>query len=184
METSTIIALIIALAAVMVAAFLYFQLRRVQHLKKRFGPEYDRTVHEIGDSRRAERVLEAREKRVAAYQVRRMTPGECARVLAEWRTVQEHFVDDPGKAVIEADHVINQTLHTSGYPVSDSDFEQKAADLSVEHSRVIDHYRKAHEIVNSSRPSTENLRTAMQHYRKVMEDLVDPQTIQQEEVRG
>ena len=71
-----------------------------------------------------------------------------------------------------------------GYPVSD--FDQRAADISVDHPRVVDNYRSAHEIamrVGKDQATTEDLRTAMIHYRSLFEELVQvPTTVKEREV--
>jgi len=180
MDNLAIILAIIAVVCIAAAAFFYIQLQKTRRLKSRFGPEYDRTVQQLGNSRRAEAVLDARAKRVASYHIRPLNQEERARFAAEWRAVQERFVDNPSRAVSEADQLINEALRTCGYPMND--FDQQAADLSVDHADVVDHYRTAHEIARRSRPSTEDLRVAMQHYRTLFEDLIDVRPVHHEEV--
>jgi len=54
-------------------------------------------------------------------------------------------------------------------------FEQRAADISVDHPVVTQNYRAAHEIAlrrASGRATTEELRRAMIHYRALFEELV------------
>jgi len=154
---------------------VFYKRERSRKLMNKFGPEYDRAVQEAGSARRAEALLDSREKRVAKFNIRPLTREECARLGAEWRMVQERFVDDPAKAVFEADQLINKALAACGYPVSD--FEQMTADLSVEHATTVEHYRVGHEIATRSQPSTEDLRIAMQHYRALFEDLVDIRSV-------
>src|SRR5260370_39203830 len=132
MTNQAIILLIIAVAAIAAVGWSYYQLRKTRRLKSKFGPEYERTVHELGGNRRAEAALEAREKRVATYHIRPLTREESARFAAEWRTVQEHFVDNPAKAVTEADQLINQALQAGGCGMGE--FGGGGADLSVEHA--------------------------------------------------
>jgi hypothetical protein len=65
-----------------------------------------------------------------------------------------------------------------GYPVSE--FDQRAADVSVDHPRVVENYRSAHEIalrVGKDQATTEDLRAAMIHYRSLFEELVQVPTI-------
>ena len=56
------------------------------------------------------------------------------------------------------------------------DFEQQAADLSVNHPLVIEHYRAGHAIaVRHARgqTSTEDLRQALVNYRALFRELMD-----------
>lgn len=158
--------------------------RRTGRLRSKFGPEYDHAVRTEGGAHRAASVLEKREKRVSKYQIRRLTPEDRNMYATEWRRVQEHFVDDPRMAVAEADRLINKALGTCGYPMAG--FEQQAEDLSVEHPRVVENYRLAHEIaLRDARgaASTEDLRRAMQHYRTLFEDVLGTRVTEHEEVR-
>ena len=98
-----------------------------------------------------------------------------ARFVESWRSVQARFVDTPGGAVTDADQLLRDVMSTRGYPVAD--FEQRAADVSVDHPLVIDNYRKAHEIAlrqGLGQASTEDLRQAMIHFRTLFEDLARP----------
>jgi len=60
-----------------------------------------------------------------------------------------------------------------GYPMAD--FEQRAADISVDHPVVVENYRVAHEIAlrhSRGEASTEDMRKAMVHYRSLFEELL------------
>jgi hypothetical protein len=182
MNTQNIVVLVIiaAIVVITVAARFYLQRKNTRKLMDKFGPEYDRAVQQVGSAGAAEAVLGSREKRVAKFAIRPLTQEECARLGAEWRLVQERFVDDPAKAVFEADQLINKALAACGYPMSD--FEQRTADLSVEHASAVAHYREGHDIATRPLPSTEDLRIAMQHYRALFEDLVDVRSAQPTQV--
>ena len=120
----------------------------------------------------AEAGLEGRNDRVEALHIQPLAPGDRARFAESWRSVQGRFVDSPGGAVTDADQLLRDVMSTRGYPVTD--FEQRAADVSVDHPLVIDNYRKAHEIAvrqGLGQASTEDLRQAMIHYRTLFEDL-------------
>jgi hypothetical protein len=70
-----------------------------------------------------------------------------------------------------------------GYPVEK--FDQRAADLSVDHPKVVENYRKGHRLATQSHEDgsdTEELRQAMRHYRALFEELVEgvPQRTSQE----
>ncbi len=163
----------IVVAAIILAAFFILQ-KRTQKLRSKFGPEYDRAVRDQGSTFKAERELEHREKRVHNFQIRQLSDAECSRFAAEWRIVQEKFVDDPGGAVADADRLVHRAMQARGYPIA-GEFEDRAADLSVEHSVVVGHYRIAHDIAGRDgrqAASTEDLRLAMKHYRALFEDLL------------
>src|SRR5450755_2827157 len=73
-----------------------------------------------------------------------------------------------------ADALVREAMRDRGYPVDD-DFEQRAADLSVDHPVVVENYRAAHSIsVQAGRgeAGTEQLRRAMVHYRALLDDLL------------
>lgn len=172
--TTTQIILIVAVIVVIIAAVaLYLQRRRSERLRQHFGPEYDRTMAESGGRRRAEHVLEERADRVKKFHLRPLSSEDKARYTEQWDHVQAHFVDAPAGAVAEADQLLGDVMATCGYPMSD--FEQRAADISVDHPIVTQNYRAAHEIATrqaKGQASTEDLRRAMIHYRALFDDLV------------
>jgi hypothetical protein len=178
-----IAAAIIAVAVLVAVALVYYmQNRRRAHLRGRFGPEYERTVKESGDIRRAEANLTARERRVANLTIRPLSPEDQARFSESWRVVQGRFVDDPHGAVTEADRLVGEVMHARGYPLGD--FDQRAADISVDHPHVVDHYRAARDIAQRharGEASTEDLRQAFVHYRALFSDLL---TVRETEPAG
>jgi hypothetical protein len=175
MSTLAVIFLVaLAVIAVGAVAFVASERRRTAALVGRFGPEYHRLVSEIGDRRRAERVLTGRAARVERLAIRPLSREDSARFAAEWRRVQGRFVDDPGGAVDEASGVVNALMRLRGYPVAD--FEQRAADLSVDHARVVGSYRAAQIIVRKRArgdATTEELRSAIVHFRALFEELLE-----------
>jgi len=177
MSTAAWIVIAIIAAAVVIAAILYFtQTRRSRGLRKQFGPEYDRTVRESDTRREAEAELERRSERVSQLQIRPLSADDRDRFAGEWRAVQTRFVDDPAAAVADADALIGDVMQTRGYPVGD--FEQRAADISVDHPDVVSNYREAHRLamLNSrGEASTEDLRRSMVHYRSLFDDLLGEQ---------
>ncbi|MCU1338334.1 MAG: putative secreted protein [Bryobacterales bacterium] len=184
MSTASLMVLILAIAALALAAIMFYQRERTRKLKTKFGPEYDRLVQREGSTRRGEAILESSDKRVGQFNIRPLSREECARFGADWRAVQEHFVDDPRRAVAQADHLINKALRLRGYPVGD--FEQQAADLSVDHARVVEDYRTAHQVAmedDRGQATTEDLRRAMQHYRNLFEHVLDTHVTNYEEAR-
>lgn len=173
----TQVALIIGLVAILVAVIAAFVMngkRRTNRLKTQFGgAEYARAVEQGGSSRKAEASLEKRSERVERLHVQPLTPGDRERFIESWRAVQARFVDGPAGAVTAADQLLGDVMSTRGYPVSD--FEQRAADISVDHPLVLHNYRTAHEIAlrqGRGQASTEELRQAMVHYRTLFDDLV------------
>jgi hypothetical protein len=183
-----LIALAVAvILAVAVLAWLYVQRRRrttTAELSQRFGPEYELAVGEHGSRRRAEAQLAAREKRVEKLKIRDLGPAKREDVSRQWQALQSRFVDDPKGAVTEADALVSTVMQARGYPVAD--FNQRAADISVDHPRVVANYRSAHEIalrLGKGEANTEDLRTAMIHYRSLFEELVQvPTAVETKEV--
>lgn len=174
--STTEIALIIALAVIVIAgiaALLFFRKRRTEKLRTQFRGEYDRAVKEDGSRRHAEAGLKERAARVESLNIRPLATGDRTRFEESWRRVEARFVDGPGGAVTEADQLLGDVMSTRGYPVSD--FEQRAADISVDHPMVIENYRTAHAIAvrqTQGKANTEDLRQAMIHYRTLFEELV------------
>ena len=174
----TQIVVVIAVVAVMMAAgiavWVSMRKRRTEKLRAQFGgAEYTRAVKEGGGRREAEAVLHKRADRVQSFHIQPLSPGDRARFIEAWRRVQARFVDGPEGAVTEADQLLGEVMSTRGYPVSD--FEQRAADISVDHPLVLENYRSAHEIAvrqTQGQVSTEDLRKAMIHYRTLFEELV------------
>lgn len=174
--TAWIIVVGLALIAGAAAAWLVARLRRRRYLRERFGPEYTHTVQTNGSRSRAEKELEEREARVRQFEIHPLQPGERDAFAGRWQGVQARFVDDPVIAVAEADRLVDEVMRARGYPVSD--FEQRAADLSVDHPRVVEHYRAARAVAARARQgkaNTEELRQAMVHYRTLFEDLLEAQ---------
>jgi len=177
--STTVIVAIIALVVIVVAGIgtlLFRRKRRTEGLRNKFGgTEYARAVKEGGSRRHAEAGLDKRTERVEGFHVRPLVPADRARFEDSWRRIQTRFVDGPAIAITEADQLLGDVMATRGYPVSD--FEQRAADISVDHPLVMENYRKAHEIAlrqtkGKEQASTEELRQAMIHYRTLFEELV------------
>ncbi len=167
----------VAVVAVLAIAFLMFRRRQTGKLRDRFGPEYARTVETVGARGKAEAELHQREERVAAYSIRPLAPADRDRYLEAWNRIQTQFIDAPVGAVAQADELVCGIMTARGYPMSD--FEQRAADLSVDHPIVVENYRAAHAIAlrhERGEAATEELRQAMIHYRALLEDLVGQPT--------
>jgi hypothetical protein len=171
--TAIIIIVIIAAVIVLAALYLAMRSRRTERLHDRFGPEYDRTVDEAGGRRAAESELVAREKRREELDIKDLSPAARDRYAQQWQDVQARFVDDPSGAVSQGDALVTAVMRDRGYPIED--FDQRLADISVDHADVADNYRAARDIARSSSEgtaSTEDLRQGMVHYRTLFEDLL------------
>jgi hypothetical protein len=175
--SSTQIAIAVAVIVVVAAGigiWMFMRKRRTERLRTQFGgTEYGRAVKEVGGRRQAEAVLDKRAERVENLHIRALAPGDRARFIESWQKVQARFVDGPGGAVTESDQLLGDVMSARGYPVSN--FEQRAADISVDYPLVLENYRAAHEIAirqTQGRASTEELRQAMIHFRTLFEELV------------
>ena len=181
MAQTTILMIVVAIAviALAVVGWLFWRKRRTDQLRGRFGPEYDRTVRNIGDRRRAEAELEARKKRVEKLHLRPLTPEEQQRFGKAWAAAQARFVDDPKAAVADAHRLVKEVMQARGYPVAD--FEQRVADVSVDHPNVATNYRSARDIAarcEQGKATTEDLRKAIVFYRGLFEELLEaPQMV-------
>ncbi len=167
-----IVAVVVLVVAVAVGGFIAAERRR-RELRERFGPEYDRAVEEHG-VRGAERALAERQQRREQLDTRSLDPAERERYAEAWRQTQAMFVDRPSEAIGEADMLVAEVMRRRGYPMDN--FEQRAADVSVDHPDVVENYRAAHRISlahEQGRASTEELRQATVHYRALFEELLE-----------
>jgi hypothetical protein len=174
MDPILTLVIIVAALAVGGAIVWYVMQQRSRHLRERFGPEYERIRDEVGDTRRAEAHLAAREQRVQKLNIRALERAEATRFGEVWTHVQTLFVDDPRGAINEADQLVNEVMTAKGYPMAD--FEQRAADISVDHPKVVQEYRAARAIAERNKTntaSTEDLRQAVIHYRALFDDLLE-----------
>jgi len=157
-----------------VVGLVFYSRSRSKRLQEHFGPEYDRAVQETGSQKQAEAELEQRRKHVEALNIRPLTQVEHDRYLADWKEVQAKFVDDPARAIKDADRLIIEVMLVRNYPVAN--FEERAADISVNHPVVVSNYRAAHEIAlknEQQTADTEELRQAMVHYRSLFNELLE-----------
>jgi hypothetical protein len=176
-----IVIAVVVIVAIAVAVWGFTRKRRTEQLQTRFGPEYERTVEAEGDRRTAESELADRVKRREAFDVRPLAPAAAQRYRDEWRDVQGRFVDAPNAALTDADRLVTAVMGERGYPMEA--FDQRAADISVDHPQVVDDYRSAHSISvanDEGRASTEDLRRAMVGYRSLFEQMVDAQDTDRE----
>ena len=174
MDTGLLVAILVVLILLALLAIFAGRQRRSRKLQDTFGPEYDRTVEEAGDRRAAETELQERTERRAGFDIVPLEPEARTRYIEAWRNTQAQFVDEPVEATREADRLITSVMRDRGYPVDD--FEQRAADNSVDHPQVVDDYRAAHAIAaanDRSEASTEDLRQALVYYRSLFEELLE-----------
>ena len=173
-----IIAIVVVL--LVVAGLLLTRKRRSEKLEERFGPEYKRAVDEHGSRTKAEAELLARKKRVEQLNIVPLAPGEAERFSQSWKSLQARFVDSPQGVLFEADQLVRELMQRRGYPMGD--FDTRAADISVHHPSVVEHYRAAHDIAlrdQRGEADTEALRQAIVHYRALFGELLEVQVPQQ-----
>ena len=178
MTTAATIVLILAVVILASAAVWYFGRQRTRELRARFGPEYDRTLHEYGSQSRAEEDLRKRQKRRESIHIRSLSHEERERYAERWRKVQAQFVDDPGKSINEADGLVSELMATRGYPMTG--FENRVDDLSVDHPVVVQNYRAAHAIAvknETGQATTEDLRKALVFERELFDELLGAQPV-------
>ena len=179
MDTWVWIVIIVAIVVIVGAALSAFaismlQKRRDETLRSQFGPEYDRTMKQMGSRKRAEKALLGRKERVEQFHLKAVSQADRERFLTEWQGVQAEFVDAPGQAIGDADELVGEAMRARGFPTGD--YDQRFEDISVEHPYVVQHYREAHVIAKKNKAGqadTEALRQAMMHYRELFKELLN-----------
>lgn len=164
----------VAIVAVVALIALTSPQRRTEALRRRFGPEYDRTLETLGDRRAAEADLLERERERAQFDIRPLPEDMRVRFAREWQDVQERFVDEPAEAVVAADGLVYKVMEARGYPMMD--FEAQADLVSVDHPELVENYRFAHgvrERAQAEQASTEDLREALLRYRSLFSELLE-----------
>lgn len=185
MDTLTLIITVFVAVVIIIAIYSLATRRKrlEQQLHAQFGPEYDHTVKVTGDEKKAQTELIERQKHVEALDIHPLSVGERKHYLAEWTTVQSKFVDEPGQAIVDADQLIIKVMQARAYPVAD--FEQRAADISVNYPALVSNYRAAREIAIKNEQhmaNTEELRQAMIYYRSLFEELLGTEAVVEKEV--
>jgi len=174
MQTWEIVTIALAALALLAAlVWAYYGAERSRRLRSHFGEEYDRTVTQFGDRRRAESNLSRRKARVDRLDIRPLRVEDRERFQSSWQRCQSHFVDDPIGAVYEADELVLEIMRVRGYPIHD--VEERFEDISASYPWLASDYRRAREIVARHRrgdASTEVIRQAMVHYRKIFSELL------------
>jgi hypothetical protein len=176
-----IVAALVVIALLALAAWFFSQKKKQsERLQQRFGAEYGRTVGELGGRTKAESELKAREKRVEDLTITPLAPAEAARFSQAWNALQGRFVDNPKEVVVQADQLVRELMLKRGYPMGD--FERRAADISVDHSAVVEHYRAAQAIAardERGEADTEQLRNAVVHYRVLFDEMLEERAVKQ-----
>jgi hypothetical protein len=174
MQTWEIVTIIVAVLVLVAAlAWVYSLRQRSRRLQAHFGQEYDRTVEQFGDRRRAESNLSRRVARVNRLNIHPLSASDRRRFVAEWKACQAHFVDDPVEAVYDADQTILAMMRSRGYGAED--VGRRFEDISATHPHLAADYRQAHDIVARHRraeATTEDMRQAMVHYQKIFTELL------------
>jgi hypothetical protein len=184
-QLTIIIAAMVVLVLIAVVGFLLWRKRRSQALRARFGPEYDRVVKKEGNVGRGEDVLQFLTKRREKLEIVPLSSPKRSEFASRWTSVQSQFVDDPRRAVSQADQLVNEVMQTRGYPIGN--FDQRAADISVDHPIVVENYRAARDIAlrhSRGQASTEDLRKAIVHYRSLFGELLEDSYPERKEARG
>ena len=185
LDTRTLIIGIVAVLALLALVGWYLSRRKQSYrLAQRFGPEYGHTVDQLGSRTKAEAELKSRESRVGRLDIVALTTTDAARFSQAWGDLQGRFVDSPKRAVVQADQLVRELMGKRGYPVAD--FERRAADISVDHSGVVEHYRAAQAIALRDRrgdADTEELRKAVVHYRALFDELLEVRVVKPEGMR-
>jgi hypothetical protein len=180
MSTTYIFIAVVLIMVIMgvIIAPIFARRKRSERLHDQFGTEYDHTVKTMGNEKKAQMELDERQKHVKALNIRPLSIKERERYQADWASVQSRFVDEPGQAIIDADGLIMEVMQIRDYPISD--FEQRAADVSVSYPALVSNYRAAREIAvknEKHQADTEELRQAMIYYRSLFEELVGMEAV-------
>jgi hypothetical protein len=179
-----IVIAVLVLSVIVVAAWRAARRSRTDRLRSQFGPEYDAAMHRADDRRSAEAELDDRRRRRDALDIRPLSAASRSRYAGEWDRVQSAFVDDPGGAIEQAQQLVHRVMAERGYPTDD--FDQEAADLSVDHPQLVQRYRTARSAwvaTTQGAAETEELREAVIHYRALFEELLGPEPHPMREVQ-
>jgi hypothetical protein len=184
LDNNMMVALLVLIALLAIAFTLHWRRHQSHVLEKHFGPEYERTVARFGSRGKAERELRERQDRVEKLDIVPLSGEEAARFHDAWTALQARFVDDPRGSLPEGDRLVRELMHKRGYPMGD--FERRAADISVHHPVVVEHYRAAHDIAlrdASGEGDTEAQRQGLIHLRALFGELLETRETETRETR-
>ncbi|WP_435972587.1 hypothetical protein [Streptomyces sp. Qhu_M48] len=177
MSTLTAVLIIAAVVVALLAAGVLLRARTgsdngTRSLRRRFGPEYDRTLERHGgDSESAHRDLSERVERHGGIRPLPLEPAVREHYTAQWTMLQERFVDAPRQAVADADELLARIAATRGFPEPERPEDQLAA-LSVHHPHHVESLRTVRRALRSTSVSTEELREALVDARALFEGLM------------
>lgn len=177
MSSSDLTFLLIIVALIVVAIFIFMAMRkkRTDALRDKYGDEYDRTLDAHDSRDAAEDNLAEREERVKQYDLHPFSPEERERFNGEWQQVKSDFVDSPAEAVLHADRLLGNMMQTRGYPMAD--FDRHYEDLTVNHGDVARSYRSGHEVAeNHGDATTEEMRRAFKDFENLFNHLMHDQS--------
>ena len=185
MNTTVVVVIVLVLLVAIALGVVLSRRKRSTQLKEHFGPEYERSVAAAdGDHKAAEAALAERRQRREQFDVHDLRPEERSRFRESWNEIQRGFVDDPKQSLRSADLLVGEVMQARGYPVDD-DFDRRADDLSVDHPRVVQHYREARRVRDSDgEVDTEDQRTAVTSYRSLIDALLGDDDGRGQEHRG
>jgi hypothetical protein len=180
MDTKYIIIAVVLVLVILgaILAPIFSRRKRSQRFQTKYGSEYDHTVKTMGNEKKAQTEMDKRQVHMETLNIRPLSIGERDQYLADWKTIQAKFIDQPGQATVEADHLIMEVTKMRAYPVSD--FEQRAADISITYPALVSNYRLAREIAIKNehhQASTEELRQALVYYRSLFDELLKAEDI-------
>jgi hypothetical protein len=186
MNTNIYIIIVVVLVLVVLGLIMGSAFSKRNRSKKyttKYGSEYDHTVKSMGNESKAQKEMDDRKKHVESLDIRSLSLPEREKYLAEWKAVQAKFIDQPGPATVEADHLIMEVMQLRNYPVSD--FDQRAADISINYPELVSNYRLARAIAIKNEQhtaDTEELRQALVYYRALFNELLVTEQVVPEKV--
>jgi hypothetical protein len=179
MNTTYLIVVVVLVLVVVgiILGLIFSRRKRSQKLQEKFGGEYDHTLETMGNDKETQKELNERVNHVETLNIRSLSLDERNRYLADWALVQSKFVDEPGQAIGDADRLIMEVMQLRAYPVSD--FDQRAADISVNYPDLVSNYRAARAIAlknEQNQADTEELRQAMIYYKSLFNELLETES--------
>ena len=183
MDTKYIIALVVLVLVILgvILVSIFTRRQRSKRYSDKYGPDYGHTVKTMGNEKKAQTEMDERQKHVETLNIRSLSLSERERYLTEWKAVQAKFIDQPGPATVEADHLIMEVMQLRNYPVSE--FEQRAADISINYPELVSNYRLARAIAiknEQHQADTEELRQALVYYRSLFNELLITEAVSPE----